>query len=204
MRTSAPLAAKLRSDGTKRSQSGFSVLELLLVVAVIVTMLAFAIPSYNQVSHGYAIRNDADNVAGLLTQARMRAASTFARARVTCDTTTKKCTLSTKKINGAWTNDPQVVTLSKNVAFGIPSGTTNGVGNQTAAVQGSTGQTNPYYVEFNSRGQPIDDTTGNAASTYGLYITDSSYKLSAGIGVDWSGKSSVYLVQKNAYTLVKE
>lgn len=190
-------------------QTGFSILELLVVIAIIFVMVASAVPTYNQTIHAYQIRNDSDNLMGLLMLARLRAASEFARARVTCDSTTGTCSLSTKQISVAnWPSTPneiQKVILSRGVAFAIPTGATSGAGGQstTSPAQGTTGQANPYFIEFNSRGLPIDDS-GNPVGTYAIYITDQQYGTSAAVAVDYSGKAQVYNLQIHAYSLRQE
>ena len=191
------------------SQRGFNLIELSVVVTIISVMVATAMPSYNQVTHGYRLRNDADNLMGLITLARMRAASKFARSRVTCDTTTNTCTISSKQpSDSSWpstANEPQKIVLSQGISFAIPTGTTTGAGGQSGITpaQGTTGQTNPYYVEFSSRGLPIDDS-GNPVNNYAFYLQDQQYGTATAVAMDYSGQAKVYNRTSSAYSVRQE
>lgn len=196
---------------------GFTMIELLMVVAVLAIIAAMAIPSYMNYLRNYRVRNDANNIVGLTTIARMRAGANLSRAAVSCDSSVSpivctvytlqyassgtSCTLST------WTQEPQQYTFSGTVKFGIPAGVTNGVmGQATSAptqVYSGSGQTNPYVIYFNSRGWPID-CNGNAISQYALYLQDQPGIFSVAVGIDPSGRGQVYVLSGSSYWVVKD
>ncbi len=194
----------------KSKDSGFSLLELLVVAAVILIFAAIAIPSWQRTLQSYRVRSDADNLMGLITLARMRAASDFARTVVQCDTTAKTCTLSAKQFsagNPTWPSTPseaQTVILSPGVTFAVPTGVTAGVGNQSTPTQGNSGQTNPFKIYFNSRGLPIKDSDGTSVADYALYLQDSKYNYSSAIAIDISGRTLVYSLAGSSYWKVQE
>ena len=179
-------------------------IEMLIVIAIMMIIMAIALPNFIRGMHTSRVRTDTNNLMGLLSVARLRAASNFARAQVKCDTTTRVCTLTTRRYGTNWSSTPnelQSVRLSQDVTFSIPSGVT-GAGNQTTAVQGSPGQSNPYYIEFNSRGMPIDHTTGAAVNNFALYVADTQYGVSMAIAVDATGRILSYNKTGSTYVVV--
>jgi prepilin-type N-terminal cleavage/methylation domain-containing protein len=79
---------KHKRYGTKQNRSlGFSMLEMLIVLAVSLIIAALTIPSFNQVRRILRISGDARDINGALNQAKMQAAADFTRARVYADFT---------------------------------------------------------------------------------------------------------------------
>jgi prepilin-type N-terminal cleavage/methylation domain-containing protein len=202
--------------GSFRAMRGFTLLELMAVVAVMVVIGAMAIPAYQNYTRNYRIRNDSNNLVGLMTVARMRAGSDFARTAVSCDSTAKPpiCKLYSMQYNSGatpctlstWTQETEhPYSFSATVTFGIPTGVTYGVQGQsaTAPAQVYAGQTNPYTIYFNSRGWPID-CSGNLISNYALYLQDQPGSFSMAVGVDSSGRSQVYLLNGNTFWTLKD
>jgi prepilin-type N-terminal cleavage/methylation domain-containing protein len=202
-----------------RNQRGFTMIELLIVVGILAIVAAMAIPSYLDYLRNYRVRNDANNIVGLTTIARMRAGANFSRAAVSCDapagvpstcriytlqnaSSGTACTLST------WTLEPQQYTFSSTVQFGIPTAATFGVMGQstTAPAQvysGITPTPPPYTIYFNSRGWPVD-CNGNAITNYALYLQDQPGIFSVAVGIDPSGRGQVYLLTGNSYWTIKD
>lgn len=189
------------------SHLGFSVIELLVVVAIIMVMAAASLPMYNRVVHTFAIRNNANGIMGLMTTARMRAAADFARTKMTCDTSTSQCSVLVASFAGGSANpatsdfktdsqSPQRLVLSKGVSFGVPSGVSAGVGGQSSPSQGSTVAGCSYCTIFNSRGLPVG-TDGKLISDYAIYLQDAQYNLAMAVSVDVSGKAAVYRLNKD-------
>ncbi len=69
----------------KRGVAGFSLLELLIVVAVGLILVAFAVPNFIQTMQNYRIAGDAMSINGEIGLAKMRAAARFTQVRVRFD-----------------------------------------------------------------------------------------------------------------------
>lgn len=190
-------------------QQGFSLLELVIVIAVIAIIIAVALPDLSSFNRTYKIRNDADKLVDLINLARMRSVSTFSRVQVSCSSTTNQCTLQSKPYGAStWVADSntQTVNLSQGVSFGVPGGASVGAGGQSAVApyQGSQAQSISYAMIFNSRGLPIvDNATGTAVSDYALYLVGPGNS-SMAIAADSSGQSSLYTLNGSAWQLATD
>jgi type II secretory pathway pseudopilin PulG len=170
-----------------RDARGFSLMQLMVVVAIFTVVAAIAVPSFLTSSRTGRLRNDANALTNLIVMARMRASTEFARTRLNCTLTPASgpgyCQLQSLQFpgTGSWTNESQVVFLSPGVTFGIPAAITGYLPNQsTAAYQGDVTQNTPTttttpVIVFNSRGIAVDYSTGTTPTPgYALYITDST------------------------------
>ena len=68
-----------------RSQAGFTLIDMLVVVAIIGLVSAIALPSTTSMMSGYKIKGNAQAISHLVGLAKMRAAAQFTRARVYAD-----------------------------------------------------------------------------------------------------------------------
>ena len=120
-------------------QTGFSVLELLVAVSLIMIFAGLAIPGYLSITQYLRISGDARTLNGLIAQAKMRAAADFTHARAYADLNANTYHLEVwnKSGNGGagcWQTDGDaanactsqtspVQTLSTGVTFGFGSAT---------------------------------------------------------------------------------
>ncbi len=180
---------------------GFSTVELLIVISISFIMAALAIPGYNAIARTLRISGDGRDLNGAINQAKLEAASAFTRSRVYADLAANTFHIETwnKTGNGGagcWQtiNDPNnpctvagtspVQALSAAVTFGFSS-----VGTPPQNTQSNFGQaprcnvrnglalgvvSNTACAEFNSRGIPINDTTGAPVGDDAFYITDNN------------------------------
>jgi|GEM_PF-2698775 len=203
---------------------GFTILELLLVMAVIFILSGIAIPAWMTSVRSYRIRNDAQLLVAELAQARTRAGANFSRTSVLCNSTISEssCNLQIRNLGdlGYSADAPFKVVLSPGVSFATPSDATVGAGvlNTSAFSPNTQATTAPIQcmaVAFNSRGYPIYDSTvgaGTACLTtptltdgafknnYAIYLGSSTGNLYLAVVVDPSGRASVWTWDGSQWT----
>jgi prepilin-type N-terminal cleavage/methylation domain-containing protein len=176
-----------------RSERGYTLIEMMLVVGLIGVISAFVIPITNTSINGSRLRGDAAIIRNLVGLAKMRASARFTRARVYADlgnplanppvqgTVVLQVWDKTANGNlGAWVNDGGINQLSTGVTFGFGGVTTPPPNTQVNILQSppctdgidaaANLVANTACVTFNSRGLPVD-RDGNLYPRHALYVT---------------------------------
>jgi type II secretory pathway pseudopilin PulG len=173
-----------------RRGGGYSVLEILFVMAIAVVIVAIAIPLSGNALGFFRLSGDARSVANAVAVTKIRAASDFTQARLYIDLGARQFHLETyDKTAASWTWQTGATGLSQGVAFGFgavaspPPNTQPAIALAPACLDnGGSAVANTACIVFNSRGIPIectamDPTLGwcspaSPASNDAVYLTD--------------------------------
>jgi type II secretory pathway pseudopilin PulG len=173
-----------------RDERGFTMVDILVALALVGIVTAMAVPMADSTSRGFRIRGDAQAIANMVTLAKMRAASRFSRTRIRADLGANSYRLeiwdkAAAGGAGAWAIDGGDIRLSRGVTFGFaalgtpPPNTQAAIGQSPACTSAAslTGDlvAGTACIVFNSRGVPVDNTLAGApVGGNALYITDRS------------------------------
>jgi Tfp pilus assembly protein FimT len=163
-------------------EQGFSVIDILMVVALIGIIAAIAVPVTGSAVSGQRFNNDSQALTNLVGLAKMRASAAYTRARVRADLTARTFQLERwDKTSNTWVTEGTVTPLSLGVNFGFgtvgtaPPNTQTTIGFSGACRVGLTAATatiaNTACIVFNSRGLPVDGA-GLPFGGHAIYMTD--------------------------------
>jgi len=137
---------------TKRNESGVSVTELVIVLAIFLIVAAIGVPSIRQAVDSYRLNASARDVASLLQQARMAAVQANQPYYVTFDANNKVVAVPASRFGAPNPSDPTTM-LAGSVAF-------NAAPPSTATLDAAVvaGPTVNGAIGFNGRGMPCVQT----------------------------------------------
>jgi prepilin-type N-terminal cleavage/methylation domain-containing protein len=186
------LALRLHQRRRMRSERGYSLIEMMMVIGIIGVIAAMVIPITDMSIRGSRLRGDAQIIRNLIGVAKMRASAQFTRARVLANLGDPNANppvpgsfvlqVWNKPANGnpgAWVNDGGINQLSTGVSFGFaglnapPPNTQVNIMQSPTCTNTSTVADpipNTACVTFNSRGLPVD-ADGALYPRHALYIT---------------------------------
>ncbi|HKQ88571.1 MAG TPA: prepilin-type N-terminal cleavage/methylation domain-containing protein [Candidatus Acidoferrales bacterium] len=180
---------KSPTSRTRRlGRSGFSMIELLVVISITAILTAFAIPQLMNVVYASRMRGAANGLAGLVQQTRMLAEQQNKSIPVVAGSLGSNATGAFIGLNGTtWQAGNPSVAYSTGVSNGsagsVPTALSPGF---TAVAAGTT-------LYFNWRGAPVT-SSGAYMSPKGVifYITDTHNNWAA-VSVSGAGRSKVWV-----------
>jgi prepilin-type N-terminal cleavage/methylation domain-containing protein len=150
--------------------TGFTLLEISVVVAILLMLVAVAVPNTLQMLHANRVTSEARGLARQLSLARQRAGADFTWARIVIDAsstpnsyTLEICTTKATSSCTTFAAEGGTQYLLSNIKLGFGS-SSGAAGGQTTRAQTTT-------VTFNSRGIPID-SVGSPTTNDTIYLTD--------------------------------
>ncbi len=146
-----------RTGRAARVAGGFSLLELLIVVAIVIILAATAIPTFLTAYYNTRLKSAVSDVSGFMQTARIRAARQNATYTIQYRPTgsTEEAYLDLNN-DGAWQNGEPELTFAPSItpAAGAPTG--------------AGGTPTPYVLVGDTAGVTYDNTTLLGYSTRGL------------------------------------
>jgi Tfp pilus assembly protein FimT len=207
---------------TDKRQRGTSIVELLVVVAILTIVTGFAVPSISTIVRTYRISGDARSIAYTVNLARMRAAADFSHARTYIDLSSNTFHVEVwSKAGGCWQTDGDsnpctqatspVTLLADGDTFGSgtiaagPTAETASIAQAPVCKTGVAGAApgadipNTACIEINSSGFTVDSSNTIVASD-AIYITNggSSY---VAVAVPIAGQPRTYNYNGSAWAL---
>src|SRR5262249_47744163 len=172
---------------TRRGESGFTILETLIVVALIGVIGTIAVPQVTSLIAYFKLCGDARSVSNGIAVTKMRAASNFSKTRLYVNTAgpwhRAERAHNTVGAPPHWTAEGGVTYMSSNTNFGWGA-VTSAPPNTQATIAQATLCKNDSGVDvvgtacviFNSRGVPIAPDVAGVTYTptpnHALYVTD--------------------------------
>jgi prepilin-type N-terminal cleavage/methylation domain-containing protein len=169
----------------KPGVSGFSLVEVLIVLAMAAILSAFAVPALTSAMRDMQLMGDARNIASALNNARLKAASLMNRYRVSFDVANNQWRL--EKFNSATNNydlQQDVYELSTGLAG---SGITFTASSESHP--GSFPSSSSNAITFNSLGIPIDGANLPTSNNI-IYLSKSD--MDYAVTVTMTGKVQVW------------
>lgn len=165
----------------RRSEAGFSLLELLITVSVVAIFAGIALPMTQSSLAAYGLSGDARGLAHHIGVAKMRAAARFTRTRLRAERDSGRYFTETwNKTTSEWESDGAITHLSRGVSFGFadlddpPPNTQVAIGFSTECLDDDSAPIDDTScILFNSRGIPIT-AAGVPVGGNAFYLTDES------------------------------
>jgi Tfp pilus assembly protein FimT len=192
------LAVVKRTSRRFSGESGLSMVELLVVVAISMILAAFAIPQFTSMVATARIRSAAEGLAGLVQQTRVLAEKQNKTIGIFTGSLGSSGTGAFIGVGGStWAaGDPSVA-----YSTGVSNGAAGSV--PTALSPGFTAEAAGTTLYFNWRGMPVD-SSGTYMSQTGtgegviFYLTDTRNNWAA-VSVSGAGRTRVWLLSGSTW-----
>lgn len=166
-----------KHSGGNAASKGFSLTEIIVVLAIVMTLAGVAFPIFTKISYNIRLKSAATNISGLMQQARILAARQNAVYTVLIPSTGgTACINLNPGTNSTCDSGEPVITFNSNIT--PASGAPNGSGGTPSAyvLAGDTTTGTPYdnatTLGYSARGLPCayaSSTCSTPAPTYFVY-----------------------------------
>lgn len=183
----------MKTPNGKKNSHGFSLIELVIAVAVLLLLAAIAIPNALATLRAYRISGSAHAVAHQLSLARMRAETEFTNSQLVLNPATNSYSVQVCSVAGGKADNCTTAGdyANEGTQF-LPTGVSFGFGPATAPAGGQAALQQTLQTRFNSRGIPVLlDGSGGTSANDVIYLTDGQANTFA-IGVTVGGHVRVY------------
>ena len=206
-----------------RKDSGFSIVELMVVLAIFGVIVAFAIPQATVAVRGYNLHSDASRVSAQVNMARFRATSQYAPFRLKIDTSTTPQSFVVERLCGERTQPPASsdsactdAAATAYTSFSTPRyefgaqyistgdelTTTNPGGTIPGTITDNAAATTSFY--FNTRGMPVK-SNGDPVDYGGvmIFVRGTKVALTDAVVVSTAGGISIYAWDAGTSTWIR-
>jgi len=152
-----------------KSETGFSLTELLVVLALVAMVAGFAVPTVSTSMRSWQLASDARNIASTLTYAKISSMSQMTHFQLSFNLGANQWSVS--KYNRG-TAAYEVEGSTNGLAHGLAN---NGITfrSTSSSAPSGFGTSSSTSITFNSRGIPVD-ATGRPTANNVVYISDAS------------------------------
>jgi prepilin-type N-terminal cleavage/methylation domain-containing protein len=172
-----------------RGSTGFSLLELSIAVAILLMLVAIAVPNTMQMLHANRVSGDARGLARQLSLARQRAGADFTWAQIVIDASSNPNSYTLRTCSTKATSSCTAFTSEGGTQY-LFSGITLGFGSSIGSAGGQITRAQTTTVTFNSRGIPID-SGGSPTANDTIYLADDQGNACA-VSVTLSGHINIW------------
>jgi prepilin-type N-terminal cleavage/methylation domain-containing protein len=158
-----------RPPSAVRRSHGFTIIEVLIVLALLIVVVALALPLLNRSSSFARARADSYDIAGKLTQAKFRAATDLTVFRVRFDLANNNYVLERREA-GTFVQDGPVLPLRNVISYATPEDLSD-FASVPADGEQATPAVQSVTITFNSRGIPID-SSGKPLPDNAVYLVN--------------------------------
>ena len=163
----------MKTPSGKNNSSGFSLIELVVGVAILLLLAAIAIPNALATLRAYRLTGSARAVAHQVSLARLRAETEFTNAQLVIDPATNAYSVQVCTVAGKADNCTTPGDYNNEGTQFLPTGVSFGFGPATGPAAGQAALQQTLQARFNSRGIPVLlDGSGNTNANDVIYITD--------------------------------
>ena len=182
----------MKTPNGKNNARGFTVIELVVTIAITLLLAAFAIPNAVAALRAYRLSSSARAAAHQLSLARLRAETEFTNAQLVVDPATNSYSVQLCNAAGKADNCTAAGDYDNEGTQFLPSGISFGFGPAAVPAGGQALLQQTLQTRFNSRGIPVLlDGSGNTNPNDVIYVTDGVANTFA-IGVTVGGHVRVW------------